>query len=319
MLIDDVTITVKAGKGGDGKASLLRNAQTAKGGPEGGNGGNGGDVYVVGVNDITALAHFRYRKVLKAEDGVGGGKNNRFGRNGENLTLNVPIGTHIIDKHTGEEFDVESTTPILLAQGGKGGRGNNEFKSATNQAPMTAEKGEPGQERLIDLELRIGADIGLIGLPNAGKSSLLETLTNAKPKIGDYPFTTLEPNLGVFQGLVLADIPGLIEGASSGKGLGMKFLRHIEKTKMLLHCIDSSQENVKEVYETVRGELEKYNVVLLEKKEIILLTKSDLVTKEELVKKIELLKQFSHPVYVVSILDEKSLLNLQEVLTTKVD
>src|ERR1035437_1610828 len=224
MLIDEATITVKAGNGGNGAVSFKRNAQTAKGGPDGGNGGNGGDVYVTGINDFTTLTEFRYKKNVRAEDGVKGGKQNLYGRNGKELVIQIPVGTQITNLDTKESFEVLNTTSkILLAKAGKGGRGNNEFKTATNQTPYYAEKGELGEQKRFFLELKLIADIGLIGLPNSGKSTLLSVLTNAHPKIGDYPFTTLEPNLGVLNELIIADIPGLIEGASEGRGLGDKF------------------------------------------------------------------------------------------------
>src|SRR5260221_6772227 len=230
MLVDDVTIHIQAGYGGDGSAYLKRNAQTAKGGPDGGNGGNGGNLYFQGVDDILGLAEFRFKKDIKAEDGVNGGKQNLYGRAGKDIYVKIPIGTHVLDTQTSEVWEItDSTSKILLARGGIGGRGNNEFKSATNQTPRFAEKGTPGQERTIHLQLKLIADIGFIGLPNAGKSSLLKALTNATPKIANYPFTTLEPHLGMMNGITLADIPGLIEGASTGRGLGIQFLKHAEQ------------------------------------------------------------------------------------------
>lgn len=311
MLIDDVSIAIKAGNGGNGSVSFKRNAQTAKGGPDGGNGGKGGDVYVQGNNDLTLLQQFQYRKSLKAEDGVKGDRNNLFGRKGKDITILVPLGTRITDLDTKEVFNIESEDSFLLARGGKGGFGNNEFKSATNQSPRFAEKGMLGQERRIRLELRLIADIGLIGLPNAGKSSLLKELTNADPKIGNYPFTTLEPNLGVMDGIILADIPGLIEGASKGKGLGTKFLKHIEKTKVLLHCIDASSIDVLHDYQIVREEMIAYNKIIGEKEEVVLLTKRDLVDESEYKKKEKLLKTKSSHVLSVSIYDMESLQKLR--------
>lgn len=325
MLIDDIEIHVAAGNGGDGKLSFRRNGQTAKGGPDGGNGGVGGNVYVRGVDDITALRIFRFKKSWKAEDGVPGGKNNLFGKKGNDLTLNIPIGTSIVDRKTNETFEVlEKNVDILIAKGGVGGRGNNEFKTATTQTPRFAEEGEKGQERELHLILRLIADIGLIGLPNVGKSSLLKALTNAAPKIGDYPFTTIEPNLGVMTSpngnspkgkkIVLADIPGLIKGASEGKGLGISFLKHIEKTKQLFHCIDSSSEDVSRDYEIVRTEFSNYSELLSQKKEIILLTKIDLISKELLDEKISYFKKKGKEVYTVSVYDEDSLALLKETL-----
>lgn len=307
MLVDDVIVSVKAGDGGNGALSFKRNAQTAKGGPDGGNGGNGGDVYFQGINDVTALEQFRYKKSLKAEDGVKGGKNNLFGRNGEDLIIKVPIGTRIKDLESGQTLEIENDTDkVLLAKGGKGGRGNREFRTATNQAPRNAETGEKGEEKKLELELRLIADVGLIGLPNAGKSSLLSALTRATPKIGAYPFTTLSPNLGVMDGIILADIPGLIEGASEGKGLGIAFLRHVEKTKILIHCIDSTEKDPLEKYGVVRKELELYNKSLLERPEIILLTKIDLIEEKELKKKIQIFRKTKKDVHTMSIYKSES-------------
>ena len=315
MLVDDITITIKAGKGGNGSSVLRRNAQTSKGGPDGGNGGNGGNAYFVGTNDISALAQFRFKKSLKAEDGVNGGRQNLYGRNGEDLYIKVPIGTRITDNKAKWVYEIEDTvTPFLAANGGHGGRGNNEFKSATNQTPRYAEQGNMGDERVLHLELRLIADIGLIGLPNAGKSSLLEALTSAHPKIGDYPFTTLEPNLGVMGKLVIADIPGLIEGASSGRGLGTKFLKHIEKTKLLVHCIDITADDPLSSYKTVRKEFEEYNPKLLLKPEIILLTKSDLLEKKERDAKKNTLRSLKKDILIFSVLDDEDIRKLRGLL-----
>jgi GTP-binding protein len=327
MLIDDITITVKAGNGGDGAVTF----HPMRGGPSGGNGGKGGDVYLIGVNDIDALSQFKFKKELKAKDGESGGRQDKDGRNSDDLYIKVPIGTRIAINDSDWIWETEDThTPFLVAKGGKGGLGNDEFKSATNQTPRYAEKGQKGQEKKVHLQLRLIADIGLIGLPNAGKSSLLQVLTKANPKIGDYPFTTLEPNLGVCftpnKNLILADIPGLIEGASTGRGLGIKFLKHIEKTNLLAHCIDISQENLNHAYTTVRKEFEQYNPELLKKEEIIILTKTDLLDKKEIEKKIKNFRSChsreggspdpsKHKVIVpVSIIDDESLKNLKKIL-----
>lgn len=318
MLIDDVTISIKAGNGGNGKVSFKRNAQTAKGGPDGGNGGKGGDVYVQGNNDLTLLQQFQFKKSLRAEDGIGGDKNNLFGRKGKDLVIKVPFGTRITDLATKEFFDIETEESFLLAKGGKGGLGNMEFKSATNQAPRYAETGVPGQERQLRFELRLIADIGLIGLPNAGKSSLLKELTNADPKIGNYPFTTLEPNLGVMDGIILADIPGLIEGASSGRGLGMKFLKHIEKTRLLLHCIDVSSDDVARDYAVVREEMISYSTSIQQKTEVILLTKRDLVSDKEYAEKEKQLQNISSSILSVSIHDVDRIEKLRLLLKKSV-
>lgn len=313
MLIDDVTITIKAGNGGNGSAHFKRNAQTARGGPDGGNGGNGGDIYFQGVNDILLLSQFQYKKSLSSSEGIKGGRQNMYGKNGEDLIIKVPFGTRITDLTNNKQYEINDESKVFLAKGGKGGRGNNEFKTATNQAPKFAEPGGIGEEKKLRLELLLIADIGLIGLPNAGKSSLLQTLTNAHPKIGNYPFTTLEPNLGVMydsknkKQIVIADIPGLIEGSSTGKGLGIKFLKHIEKTKILLHCIDVSSEKILDSYQIIREEMFNYSSSLKQKTEILLLTKTDLIDKNTLKEKIKLFKNKVHDILTVSIYDEESI------------
>jgi len=315
MLIDEATITVKAGNGGNGAVTFKRNAQTAKGGPDGGNGGNGGDVYVLGIDDFTTLTEFRYKKNVRAEDGIKGGKQNLYGRNGKELIIKLPVGTHVLNLITKEVFEVlDTTTKILIAKGGKGGRGNNEFKTATNQTPYYAEKGEQGEQKRFFLELKLIANIGLIGLPNSGKSSLLSVLTNAHPKIGDYQFTTLEPNLGVMSGLVIADIPGLIKGASKGKGLGDRFLKHVEKTKILIHCLDLLSTDLKLDYQTIRKELGVYNPDLLDKKELLVLTKTDLVDEKTIKKSIKIAEKLNQDYLTVSIYDVDSL----EILKAKI-
>lgn len=313
MLIDSVTITVRAGKGGDGMVSFLRDAQTQKGGPDGGNGGNGGSVYFQASHDIHDLRQFRFRKKILAENGIPGKKNNLFGKNAPHITIFFPVGTQITEMETGRTYEIfREDKPRLIAKGGRGGRGNNEFKTATNRTPMEAEKGEPGEEKTIHLELRFIAEVGFVGLPNAGKSSLLTVLTHATPKIGDYPFTTLEPNIGMFDDHPLADIPGLIEGASEGKGLGTRFLKHIEKTKFLIHCIDAAQEDPLKAYDVVRNEFGLYNQQLLEKPELILITKVDLVDKEQVEKVVQLFKEHNHEVMICSIYEEKLIEDLKK-------
>lgn len=315
MLVDTVTITVKAGNGGNGAVHFRRNAQTAKGGPDGGNGGNGGSVYTQGIDDILGLAQFRYKKHIESETGVSGGRQNLFGRNGKDTVIRIPLGTQVKNEQTGESFEITDTTSkILLAKGGTGGRGNNEFKTAVDQAPYFAEKGTQGQEKKLTLALSLIADIGFIGLPNAGKSSLLKELTHAQPKIGDYPFTTLEPIIGMLGKVTLADIPGLIAGASGGKGLGIQFLRHIMKTKLLLHCIDITSLDIQKSYQTIREELGKYNEAMLTKPEVILLTKTDEVSEKELKEKIKIAKKIKKDVLTVSVFDEKSLDILKDFL-----
>lgn len=304
MLVDEVEIIINGGHGGPGRVSFVGKMG---GGPDGGDGGKGGDVYIQASPDIYLLNRFVSKRVLNAENGHPGGEKTKSGAVGKDLTLLMPIGSFITPEK-GEEIELtlEGQT-VLVAKGGLGGKGNAFFKSPSNTTPRYAQKGLEGQEKKLSIKLKLIADLGLIGLPNAGKSSLLKELTNANPKIGAYPFTTLEPNLGILGNKVIADIPGLIEGASEGKGLGHKFLKHIEKVTLLLHCISTESDNPMKDYKVVNKELGKYNPTLLEKEEIILLTKSDLVDKKELEKKIKLLKKTKRKVITLSIHDWDSL------------
>lgn len=308
MLIDSVTLLVKAGDGGNGSSSLLHNGLTFKGGPDGGDGGNGGNIYLQGSTNINDLREFRFKKKIVAQDGTAGGRQKLFGKNAPHLTLLVPLGTSIIDTARKKNYEITDTKRLLLvAKGGKGGRGNTAFKSATNQTPEYAEYGKKGEEKKLLLELRLIAEIGLIGLPNAGKSSILSALTNANPKIADYPFTTLEPNIGMMENHPIADIPGLIEGAAQGRGLGARFLKHIEKTRILIHCIELTDNTILERYATVRQEFERFNKALLEKSEIILLTKTDLAS-EKTIKKYKLLfEKRGKQMLTCSLYDQKSI------------
>lgn len=316
MLIDNVTIVVKAGNGGNGAATFLRNAMTAHGGPDGGNGGNGGDVSFQGSTNINDLRDFRFKKSIHGAKGGDGTKHNGFGKNAEHIIVFVPLGTRITDLDTKKSIEIESADkPVLIARGGMGGFGNYKYKSATNQSPTNRDLGGKGETKNIRLELRLIAEIGLIGLPNAGKSSLLAALTNATPAIGAYPFTTLEPNIGMFGKYPIADIPGLIEGASRGVGLGIKFLKHIEKTKILVHCIDITIDNPRAAYETVRKEFDAYNPLLLEKPEIIFLNKTDLVDENAIKKATLLFKPLNKRVFAGSVHDEKSIRTLKRILT----
>lgn len=315
MLVDNVILTIKAGNGGNGSASLLHNSQKFKGGPDGGNGGNGGNIYFQGSNNINDLREFRFKKKITAVDGVAGGKNKLFGKNAPHATIFVPLGTKITEIGLEKNYEItDTTTPILAAAGGKGGRGNAEFKSATNQTPRFAENGTLGEEKKLLLELRLIADIGLIGLPNAGKSSLLTVLTNANPKIGNYPFTTLEPNIGMLEYYPIADIPGLIEGAANGRGLGASFLKHIEKTKILVHCIELNGNDLLKKYKVVYREFENYNPSLLKKPEIIVLTKSDLADEKTIKNYIEIFEKKGKTVLACSLMDQNSINNLKEKL-----
>jgi GTP-binding protein len=308
MLVDNVTITIKAGDGGAGASTFLRNGMTSRGGPDGGNGGNGGDIYFLGSNNVNDLRMFRFKKKLTADSGVAGKHKRLYGKNADDMTILVPVGTKITEVDTNKVYEITDTeTPILLAKGGKGGRGNLEFKTSIEQAPTYSESGTPGQSKILFLELKLIAEIGLIGLPNAGKSTLLSALTSAHPKIADYPFTTLEPNIGMMGNRPIADIPGLIEGASAGKGLGIKFLKHIEKTKLIIHCIDVSSENLLTQYQTVRSEFEKFNSLLLEKPEVVLLTKTDIVDQKTVDKNIKVFEKIGKKALSYSYIDEESL------------
>lgn len=308
MITDEVTLKISAGKGGNGKVSFRRAKYIPRGGPDGGNGGKGGDVYIEGVTDLSALNSYASLHEIKADDGHPGQSKKMYGRNAEDLTLKLPIGTQIIDTETGEVIDVtKAGERLLFLKGGWGGKGNFEFRSATRQAPDFAEEGKPGKSKTVMLSLQYIADIGLIGLPNAGKTSLLNALTKAGAKVGAYPFTTPEPNLGVLHGKVLADIPGLIEGAHEGKGLGIRFLKHIKKTRLLLHCIDVTTEDPKGVYKQIRNELEEFGEGLTDKPEIILLTKTDEATPDQIKKAEKALKSTKRLILPCSVLDETSM------------
>lgn len=278
--VDKVNITFTAGKGGNGKLGFRREKFIDKGGPNGGDGGNGGDVVLAASRNQNTLATFRYQKEISADDGQPGDTNRKHGRSAPDLIVNVPVGTIAVDNQSGRIMAdlVEDGQRVIIAKGGRGGFGNAHFVSSRRQTPKFAEKGEPGETYDLNLELKMIADVGLVGLPNAGKSTLLSKLSNARPEIADYPFTTLTPNLGVVDvdkdtSILFADIPGLIEGAAEGKGLGHDFLRHIERTAVILHLIDSYNDDVADVYQTIRAELEAYQPELIKRPEIVALTK----------------------------------------------
>lgn len=312
MFIDEAEITIQGGDGGAGKVAFFVN----KKGPCGGNGGKGGDLYFITSSNITDLKKFTKTTLFKAENGQPGGSNRKAGAKGKDLRLEVPVNTTIIDNKTNKEITLtDKLSSIIVCRGGNGGLGNDSFKTSTNQTPRNATPGQKSQEKKITLILRLIADFGLIGLPNAGKSSLLNELTNANVKIANYPFTTLEPNLGVINGKVLADIPGLIDGASTGKGLGIRFLKHIEKVSLLLHCISVESENIEKDYKTVIEEISKYNKTILSKKTVILLTKTDLVSQDIIKEKIKILKKLNNTIIPVSIHDWGSLDLIRHVLS----
>jgi GTPase len=291
MFIDNVEIYVKAGDGGSGLVAFRREKYVPKGGPAGGDGGDGGNVIFQAHHNLLTLLDFRYKRKLLAGDGDNGGTSLKDGKSGEDILIKVPVGTVVKDAETGQVlFDLnEDGKTVIVAKGGKGGKGNSKFATATNQTPRYAEPGRPGEEKSLALELKLIADVGLVGFPNAGKSTLISVISAAKPKIADYPFTTLEPNLGIvkykdFQSFVVADIPGIIEGAHEGKGLGLKFLRHIERTRILLFLIDITSENYKKDYKTLLNELARYSETLANKKIIVALSKADLAD-DDLLKK----------------------------------
>jgi GTP-binding protein len=314
MLIDDVNIRVNAGHGGKGAAAFNKTKMSL--GPVGGSGGDGGGIYLEGVANISALKRFRHEKAVSAENGHDGRGQFVDGRMGKDVVLLVPVGTVVHDlKRKAAQEIIKIGERLLVASGGKGGRGNFHFRSSTNTSPKQFEEGKPGESVALRLELKLIADVGFIGLPNVGKSTLLNLLTNAKAKVANYAFTTLEPNLGAYYELILADIPGLIEGASEGKGLGMKFLRHVERTRVLLHCVAADSEDVADDYQTVRSELKAYNLELLKKPEYVFLTRSDNVSADELVEKIAEMKKIKISAEPISAYDDGSLKALKNVLS----
>lgn len=307
-LIDEIKLKAAAGTGGDGVVRWRREKFIAKGGPAGGDGGRGGHVYVEATRDVYIMGTYKQKREYKAEDGKDGGSSSKHGRDGEDLILMLPIGSIItnIDTDHVERLTKEGER-VLLLHGGQGGKGNEQFKSSINTTPEKATPGKAGEVGEFKIELELYADVGLIGLPNAGKSSLLNALTNATAKIGDYAFTTLDPNLGSFRKYILADIPGLIEGASEGKGLGIKFLRHIKHTNILLHLVSfENGMNMMKVYKQIRGELEKYGKGLAEKEEIILLTKTDVSDEKTIATKVKEFKKLKKPVFTISLYDDAS-------------
>ncbi len=313
MLIDDVTITLEAGHGGRGSAAFnkIRLSQ----GPTGGDGGQGGSMYFEGVTDIGALSFFASKKIIRGESGKDGRGQFIDGRDGEDLVLKVPAGTRIINTETGFVQEIgKAGERLLAAGGGTGGRGNFKFRSSTNTSPKEFEEGKMGDVVTYRLELRLIADVGLIGLPNAGKSSLLNELTSAKSRVGNYAFTTLEPHLGAYYGLIIADIPGLIEGASGGKGLGVKFLKHVERTKTLFHLVSAESDDVVRDYKVVRKELEIYNPALIEKKEYVFLSKSDAVSPADLKNALSKLKKAGIKAIPLSVIDDESVEQVRHTL-----
>jgi GTP-binding protein len=331
MFVDRAEITVRAGKGGDGCVAFRREKYVPKGGPCGGDGGKGGDVVFAADEGLNTLLDFRGRPNWEAAPGEAGRGKQQHGADGADLVIRVPPGTMVYDKATGELLaDLKPGDRVVIARGGRGGFGNEHFKSPTNQAPKTAQPGEPGEVRELRLELKLIADVGLIGLPNAGKSTLLAALTSATPKIADYPFTTLSPQLGIAvldpeRRLVIADLPGLIEGAAEGAGLGHEFLRHIERTRLLVHVLDVQPpdgSNPADNYRLIRSEIASYSAALAEKPEIIALNKLDLLDEAAQEKAVADLRRTlqlgaSEPVYPISAATRRGTRELLEGIWTR--
>ena len=324
--LDQAKINLKAGNGGSGSASFRREKFVEFGGPDGGDGGDGGSILFEAERNLNTLIDYRYSQHFKAENGKPGSKKNKTGANGKDLILKVPIGTQIYEEDNNTIiYDFKKNKDkYLVASGGKGGLGNVRFKSSTNRAPRKKTNGKNGEEFWIWLQLKIIADVGIIGLPNAGKSSLLAALTRAKPKIASYPFTTINPNLGVTyynnKEVTLADIPGLVEGAHKGIGLGDKFLRHIERCKMLIHLLDVSNDNLAENYQKIRFELKNYDLSLSKKKEIIYFNKSDLVEKNKLKEKLDIFSGKIKKKYkIISVFKKDDIQTIKKVLISNVN
>ena len=323
--LDQAKIYVTAGKGGSGSASFRREKYVEFGGPDGGDGGEGGSVFLIADENLNTLVDFRFQQHFKAERGQNGMGNKKSGKSGKDLVLKVPVGTQIFeeDNNTLIEDLKKRGQKIIIAKGGKKGLGNVRFKTSTNRAPRKKTDGADGEKFWIWLQLKVIADIGIVGMPNAGKSSLLSVLTKAKPKIANYPFTTINPNLGVAtynnKEITLADIPGLIEGAHEGVGLGDKFLRHIERCKSLIHLIDITENNILENYLKIRKELSKYSSDLLKKKEIIIFNKIDVISNYETEEKINIFKKkIKKNVYKMSVVQNKGLSNIKKILINNV-
>lgn len=321
-LIDEVQLHIKAGNGGNGVVRWRREKFAPKGGPGGGNGGEGGQVWAESVSDLAYLEYYKHKKNFSAENGIPGGNLGKEGRNGEDLILRFPRGTVLKNIETNEEFEIgEVGSKIQILRGGRGGLGNEHFKSSTNTTPLEWTPGKRGEEADFYVELRLFADIGLIGLPSAGKSTLLNALTNAKSKVAAYHFTTLDPHLGDMHGYILADIPGIIKGASTGKGLGYKFLRHIRRTDTLVHLVALDSEDPIADYDVIRRELFDYGEGLDEKPEIILLSKKDTVDESEVSQLINLFKKkVGHDrIYAITAYDENSIKEFKSILIQFLD
>lgn len=315
MFIDEIELYAKAGDGGDGVVRWRHEKFKPKAGPAGGNGGRGGDVYVVAVHDLNKLAKYSGDKKFYAEDGEAGRSSSQFGKNGADIRIELPVGSKVTDVERGRSFELLTVgEEVRVLKGGTGGHGNESFKSSTNRSPSEATKGRPGEAARLRVEVSIIADVGLIGMPNAGKSSLLNTLTTASARVGAYPFTTLDPHLGTLFEFTIADIPGLIAGASKGKGLGDKFLRHVERTKMLLHLVSAEHEDPLIAYHTIRDELSAYSSSLVGKEEWIILSKSDVVNKAYIESFLNSIDEIHNRVFVISTTSGEGVKNLADEL-----
>lgn len=326
-LIDEIEIHAQAGRGGDGVVRWRQEKFIDRGGPNGGDGGKGGDIIAEAIRDVFVLGNYKARPKIKAGRGEDGQGSSRKGKDGDDIILTLPVGSTITNLDTGSTYElVESGDRAKLLQGGNGGHGNEHFKSSTNQAPHHASPGRDGEEGHFKIELSLYADVGLVGFPNAGKSSLLNAVTAARAKVGSYAFTTLDPNLGDFYGNIIADIPGLIEGASEGKGLGMKFLRHITRTKIIAHLISfenyisadadgkKGTEGMMEAYKAIRNELDQYGKDLAKKDEVIILTKTDLVDPKVVAAEMKAFKKLKKPVLAVSMFNDVEIKSVSDAL-----
>ena len=326
VFLDKAKIKILSGKGGNGAVAWRREKYVDKGGPAGGDGGRGGDVYFIADADMTTLMDFQYQSIFKAENGENGRPKSQHGRGGKDLYIKVPLGTVVKDPENDKIIAdlTESEQTVLVAKGGRGGRGNSRFATAQKRAPQFCEPGEPGIERELELELKLIADVGLLGMPNAGKSTLISVISSAKPKIADYPFTTLVPHLGVVKkvsgdGFVVADIPGLIEGASDGIGLGHEFLRHVERCRFLIHVVDISQDDPVGNYEKINNELKKHSERLGNLYQVIALNKTDIISQEECDKYLGVFKKFSPDVFLISAATKENISTFLNFISQKVD
>lgn len=313
--VDELKIYARAGTGGDGVVRWRQDKFEDRGGPAGGDGGRGADVYIEGVKNSGLLSSYTHDTRFIAPNGESGAKKKMKGEDGEDMFIKLPVGSVVTNLDNGEVYELlEEGQKILILKGGKGGLGNEHFKSSVNTTPYESTPGKPGETANLLVELRLFADVGLVGYPNAGKSTLINAVTNSKSKIGAYAFTTLDPHLGTLQEFVIADIPGIIEGASEGKGLGVKFLKHIKRTKMIAHMISFENEDMTKAYENIRKELESYDTDLAKKEEVIILTKTDVTTSEVVEKTLKEFKKINPNTFVLSVYDDASIKTLSDGL-----